>query len=60
MIAVVTAVIGWNLVPAEQKARFQTMGDDRTSQLRLFAWEEAWNATLEHPLTGIGYPQHSP
>jgi len=55
VIGVATTVIGWNLVPAEQKARFQTMGDDRTSTLRLFAWEEAWKTTLEHPVTGIGY-----
>ena len=31
------------------------MGEDQTSTLRLFAWEEAWKATLEHPVTGIGY-----
>jgi O-antigen ligase len=55
IMAALTAVIGWNLVPAEQKARFQTMGDDETSQLRIYAWGEAWNATLENPLTGVGY-----
>jgi O-antigen ligase len=55
IMAVLTAVIGWNLVPAEQKARFESMGEDETSRLRIYAWGEAWKATLDDPLTGVGY-----
>jgi O-antigen ligase len=55
VIAVATGVIGWTVLPAEQKARFQTMGDDNTSQIRLIAWATARQATAEHPLTGVGY-----
>jgi O-antigen ligase len=59
VIGVATAAIGWSLVPAEQKARFQTMGDDNTSQLRLIAWEGARQATREHPVTGVGFENWS-
>jgi putative inorganic carbon (hco3(-)) transporter len=55
LIGAAVLVIGWMLVPAEQKERFQTIGEDETSELRLVAWEHAWDVTLERPLTGLGF-----
>lgn len=43
------------LLPEEQKQRFSSAGEDRTSQQRLLYWENGWDMMLDHPLTGIGF-----
>jgi O-antigen ligase len=43
-----------HFLPAEQVARFDTMGDDQTSQLRIMHWENALEVIKNNPL-GIGY-----
>jgi len=43
------------LLPEQQRERFTTMGDDRTSQLRLTLWENGLQIMNEHPGFGIGY-----
>lgn len=58
-IATVVLSVGWLLMPAEQKDRFTTMGDDQTSQERIMAWGYAWEATQENPITGIGFENWS-
>jgi O-antigen ligase len=47
--------IGWSLLPEEQITRFNTMGEDETSEYRLMHWENAIEVINEHPGTGIGY-----
>ena len=42
-------------LPEEQKARFENIGNDKTSQQRLLYWENGFEMMNEHPLTGIGY-----
>lgn len=54
---VVTAVV-W-LVPEEQKARFSTMGEDKTSESRLVVWEYGMETARRYPLLGIGYKNWS-
>lgn len=43
------------LLPAEQKERFSSAGDDKTSQQRLLYWEHGWEMMKDHPLTGVGF-----
>lgn len=50
----------WVLTPAQQKARFQSMGDDGTSQSRLTYWKDGIEILKEHPLLGIGYDAWEP
>lgn len=45
----------WTFLPDEQKERFQTMGEDKTSQQRLLYWENGIEMIKEHPLLGVGY-----
>jgi len=43
------------LLPDEQKARFESAGDDKTSQQRLLYWENGWEMIQNHPWLGVGY-----
>ncbi|HEY0304824.1 MAG TPA: O-antigen ligase family protein, partial [Longimicrobiales bacterium] len=55
---VLTTVVGiaiWVLLPAEQKDRFSTMGEDETSMSRLAFWERGLDIMANHPITGVGY-----
>jgi putative inorganic carbon (HCO3(-)) transporter len=57
------AVIGVSfvaLLPDEQKARFEEIGDDRTSQQRLLYWQRGYEMFTEHPLLGVGYFNFAP
>jgi len=51
----VLAVIAWQILPDEQKARFSSSGSDRTSQQRLLYWKHGWDMMLDRPMTGVGY-----
>jgi len=43
------------LVPDEQKTRFSSSGDDKTSQQRLLYWQHGWDMMKEHPWAGVGF-----
>lgn len=43
------------LLPQEQKDRFNSAGDDRTSEQRLLYWKHGWEMMKDHPITGVGY-----
>ena len=43
------------LLPEEQKERFSSAGEDRTSRQRLLYWEHGWDMIKAHPITGVGY-----
>ena len=45
----------WTFLPEEQKDRFETMGDDQTSQQRLLYWENGIQMVQENPVLGVGY-----
>ena len=47
--------LGFTFLPAEQKARFSTMGSDSTSESRLLYWEKGLDMLDQHKLLGIGY-----
>ena len=51
----VIAFVGFLLLPEQQKARFETMGDDATSQQRLLYWKNGWQMIKDHPFLGVGY-----
>jgi O-antigen ligase len=43
------------LLPQEQKDRFSSAGDDKTSQQRLLYWENGWEMMKDYPFTGVGF-----
>lgn len=54
----ITVLIVWGgiqLLPEEQKMRFQSMGSDDTSQSRLKYWAAGIDMMNNHKLTGVGY-----
>lgn len=50
----------WQVVPPEQKARFDAMGSDQTSQSRLTYWEDGLEIMNQYPVLGIGYKNWLP
>jgi putative inorganic carbon (hco3(-)) transporter len=52
---VVLGVVGWVVLPAEQKARFSSAGEDVTSVRRLIYWKAGLKMAQEHPVLGIGF-----
>lgn len=56
LIGLVVLVVGLTLLlPEEQKERFRSSGDDKTSQQRLLYWENGWEMMKEYPFGGVGY-----
>lgn len=49
-VALVIAVI-----PPEQKARFESAGEDETSTTRITYWKDGLEIAADHPVLGIGY-----
>jgi O-antigen ligase len=45
----------WTFLPDEQKERFQTMGEDKTSRQRILYFENGLEMIGEHPVFGVGY-----
>ena len=54
-LAVLISGLIYSLLPDEQLARFQNMGDDDTSRQRILYWENGLDMMLESPLSGAGY-----
>lgn len=55
IVIVLIGFIGFQLLPEEQKARFESSGEDDTSIQRLLYWKHGWQMMKDHPLFGIGY-----
>lgn len=55
LILIVVGYLGYKLLPEEQMQRFESMGDDNTSQQRLFYWEHGIDMINEYPWLGVGY-----
>jgi O-antigen ligase len=53
-IAVLSAAV-WFILPAEQKARFSSAGEDKTSIMRKVYWLNGLDMARTHPALGIGY-----
>ena len=53
-------VVGYFFVPAEQKARLSSSGDDKSSQSRLLYWGRGIEFAKENPVLGIGYKSWMP
>ena len=43
------------LIPEKQKQRFESSGEDKTSQLRLIYWKAGLEMMSDNPITGVGY-----
>ncbi len=50
----------WFLVPPEQKERFNEMGEDKTSVVRLEYWKDGLKIMHDHPALGVGYENWYP
>lgn len=59
LAAAVVTIAVITLVPEEQKARFGTMGEDKTSQSRFTVWEYGMETANQYPVLGIGYKNWS-
>jgi len=57
--AILSAGVYW-LLPAEQMARLQSMGDDGTSISRTTLWARGLELMRDNPVHGIGYNNWSP
>lgn len=53
------AVIVVQIMPAETRERFTTMGTDETSMNRRIYWSDGIEVYKNHPVTGIGYANWS-
>jgi putative inorganic carbon (HCO3(-)) transporter len=54
------AIATWVVLPERQKQRFQSAGEDRTSQHRLEYWSDGIEIANSRPLLGIGYDNWMP
>ncbi|GGC72904.1 O-antigen ligase family protein [Marinobacter halophilus] len=45
----------WTFLPEAQKERFQSMGEDKTSQQRILYFENGIEMIKDNPLLGVGY-----
>ena len=55
LLVAVLAVVGYHLLPEEQKLRFEQAGTDATSEQRLLYWKHGWQMMKDHPVLGVGY-----
>ncbi len=55
IVVTLIAAIGYSLIPAEQKARFSLVGDDRPSKQRLLYWKHGLEMIEAHPALGVGF-----
>lgn len=60
LVAGVLALFVHFLLPAESRARFEDMGDDKTSISRRHYWEFGMDVIDQHPVLGIGYSNWAP
>jgi O-antigen ligase len=61
LIAVIAVgAIGFALLPDEQKARFENMGDDQTSEQRMLYLTNGVEMVKEHPVLGVGFYNFAP
>ncbi len=55
LVTLVLAGIVYVITPAEQKLRFQEVGEDKTSISRTKMWKQGLQMMGDYPLLGIGY-----
>lgn len=56
LIGILILVAGFHyLLPEEQKERFSSAGEDRTSRQRLLYWENGWEMMKDYPAFGVGF-----
>lgn len=55
LLVTLISVAGYQLLPDEQKARFEEAGTDETSLQRLLYWQHGWQMMKDHPALGVGY-----
>lgn len=55
LAAAVVVFLVVTVMPPEQRARFETAGEDDTSEARLTLWKRGLDIAAENPALGIGY-----
>lgn len=58
-LAIILSLV-WFFLPEAQKERFQTMGEDGTSQQRILYWENGLEMIQDNPVLGVGYFNFAP
>lgn len=51
----ISVLVVMSLLPEEQKERFRTMGDDKTSEQRILYWTNGIEMIKDHPFFGVGF-----
>jgi putative inorganic carbon (hco3(-)) transporter len=60
ILIVALVFIGYKLLPEEQKSRFSSMGEDKTSIQRKLYWKHGYEMIVAHPLLGVGFYNFQP
>jgi putative inorganic carbon (hco3(-)) transporter len=60
LIVGVLAAVGYFALPKEQLQRFQSAGNDRTSEQRLLYWKHGLEMIRENPVLGVGFYNFAP
>lgn len=60
IVIVLISCVGYLILPANQKARFEIAGEDLTSVQRLLYFKHGWQMIKDHPLLGVGYFNFAP
>jgi len=54
-VVTLVAILVWTFVPPEQKTRFKTAGEDKTSVQRTERWKKGMEMARRMPVLGVGY-----
>jgi len=60
VLVAVVGIAAYALVPEQMLARFQSAGEDQTSQQRLLYWKGGLEMIEEHPALGVGFYNFAP
>lgn len=55
ILLVILTISAYQLLPSEQKERFASIGEDKSSEQRMLYWTNGLTMLKEHPLLGVGY-----
>jgi len=60
LLGVVVVTLAYQFLPEEQKERFSSSGEDKTSIQRLLYWEHGIEMIKENPVFGVGFRNFAP
>jgi O-antigen ligase len=55
IVIAILSISAYQLLPNEQKERFDVIGEDKSSEQRMLYWKNGLTMIKEHPFFGVGY-----